>query len=197
MDATIILGKIMKINNKTAINIITTIALIIIAVSWRIINHSLSLMPNLEIVTAASVLAALIIGMRGAILVPLATMIISDLIIGNSSIFLFTWGAFAVIGLASTILRRLNKNGTVQILGSFGFAIFSSFFFFFATNLGVWLQGWYPMTASGLVTCFTLAVPFYRTMLIGNIIIVPVATATWQIVHSHLLNRQSTVSTTI
>ncbi len=187
----------MKKNSKTTTNILIIAALIIAAVSWRIINHNLSLAPNLEIVTAVSVLAALIIGLRGAIFVPLVTMIISDLIIGNSSIFIFTWGSFAVIGLASMILRRLNKNGASLIFGSLGFAIFSSFFFFFATNLGVWLQGWYPMTFAGLATCFTLAVPFYRTMLIGNIIIVPVATAAWQIVSSRMLSRQSTVSAKI
>ena len=170
---------------QTLKKILIASCLIMVATAWRIINHSYSLAPNLELVTAVSVLAAIIIGLRAAIAVPLATMIISDLIIGNSSIFVFTWSSFAIIGLCALMLKRFNSKPKAQIIGSAGFAVASSFFFFFATNFGVWLQGWYPATMSGLATCFTLAIPFYRTMLIGNMIIVPAAVLGWQLISSH------------
>lgn len=178
-------------NTQTLKKIIIASILIAVAVAWRIINHSYSLAPNLELVTMVSVLAAVIIGIRAAIAVPLATMIISDVIIGNSSIFMFTWGSFAVIGLGAMLLRKFNNKPKTQILSSVGFAIASSFLFFFVTNLGVWLQGWYPATMAGLVTCFTLAVPFYRTMLIGNIIIIPSAVLAWQVVKSYQIARST------
>ena len=163
-------------------NISLTIILVTLAVGWRIVNNKYQIAPNLEIITAVSVLAAITIGWRAALIVPIASMMISDIFIGNSSIFMFTWVSFAVIGLGATFLRKFNKRPKSQILYSFGFAVASSFTFFLVTNFGVWLQGWYPATISGLVNCFVMAVPFYRTMLIGNIILVPSTVMIWQLV---------------
>ena len=167
-------------------NLIKKIALLItlvaVAVSWRIVNHDFQIAPNLELITTASVLAAIVIGWQGAIIVPIASMILSDLIIGNTSIFVFTWSAFAIIGLGAMLLRKLNKQAKSQVLYSAGFAIISSLLFFLITNFGVWAQGWYAPTLAGLSQCFTLAIPFYRTMLIGNIILVPSAVAAWQLI---------------
>ena len=131
-------------------NIVKTVAfsalLIVLAVTWRVVNHQYGIAPNFEIVTAVSVLAALIIGLRAALIVPITTMITSDLIIGNSSIFVYTWSAFAIIGVSALVLRKLNNKPKMQILSSIGFAGASSFLFFIVTNFGVWAQGWYPAT---------------------------------------------------
>lgn len=180
-----------KQNIKT-IKYASIIALLtVLAVSWRIVNFNYTIAPNLEIVTSVTILAAVMLGFRAALIVPIATMIISDLFIGNSSIFVYTWGSFAVIGLGALLLRRLNKKPKLQILSSFGFAIASSFMFFVVTNFGVWLQGWYPMTLAGLIDCYVAAIPFYRTMLIGNLILIPTVVSIWQFVrirHSSVVN---------
>ena len=179
---------------KISIKKITLIiALIAIAVSWRIINHNYMIAPNFELVTVATVIAAITLGYKAAIAVPLTSMVISDLIIGNTSIFIFTWGAFLIIGMGAILLAKLNKKSKTQVLCSVGFAILSSFFFFALTNFGVWAQGWYPATWNGLAECFTLAIPFYRTMLIGNIIMIPAAVAAYQFVK----NRQAAKSLVI
>lgn len=182
-------------NKSKTILIITS--LIILAVSWRIINHSFQLAPNLELITVASVLAAVIIGWKAAIIVPISSMILSDLIIGNSSIFVFTWGAFALIGLGALLLKKLNSKPKSQIAYSFGFAVASSFAFFAITNFGVWSQGWYPATWAGLIDCYAVAIPFYRTMLIGNIIIVPAAVSMWQLVKARQISKNLVVDTLI
>jgi len=174
----------MKINIKYIRNIALIICFISIAIIWRVINHNLQIAPNLEIVTAISVLAAITMGWRVALIVPITTMIISDIFIGNSSIFMFTWGSFAIIGLSATILRKFNDKPKLQILSSIGFAAASSFIFFAITNLGVWLQGWYPTTLAGLIDCYAMAIPFYRTMLIGNLILVPSMITIWQLIKS-------------
>jgi len=166
------------------------IALIAVAIGWRIINHNYMIAPNFELVTVATVIAAIVLGYKAAIAVPLISMALSDLIIGNTSIFVFTWSAFLIIGLGAILLAKLNKKTKTQILCSVGFAVLSSFFFFALTNFGVWTQGWYPATWVGLVECFTLAIPFYRTMLIGNIIMVPAVVAAYQFVR----NRQAAKS---
>jgi hypothetical protein len=169
-------------NMKIVKFIAIAIALISVAVGWRIINNTYAIAPNLELVTTATVLAAIVLDWRGALIVPIASMIVSDLFIGNSSIFMFTWSAFTIIGIGALLLRKLNNKPKSQILASAGFAVASSFAFFVITNFGVWSQGWYTMTFAGLVECFTMAIPFYRTMLIGNIILVPAAVAVYQFV---------------
>lgn len=182
-------------NNISVKNIIFAICLVIVAVSWRIINHDYNIAPNLELVTTVSVIAAVTMGLRAALLVPINAMVLSDIIIGNSSIFVFTWTAFAIIGIGATLLKKLNDKPKKQILYSAGFAVVSSFLFFVATNFGVWLQGWYPATWAGLIDCYTLAIPFYRTMLIGNLILVPSAIAIWQLVKAHQTAKKSVVDT--
>ena len=37
------------------------------------------------------------------------------------------------------------------------------------SNLGVWLL-YYPKTIEGLIACFTLAIPFFATSLLGDVI---------------------------
>jgi len=184
-------------NTNNITKFLIVIALVATAIAWRIFNHDFQLVPNLEIVTAVSVIAALLIGWRAALAVPISTMIISDLFIGNSSIFIFTWGAFAVIGLGALLLRKLNDKPKSQVAFSLGFAVISSFFFFTITNFGVWLQGWYGPTFAGLVECFTLAIPFYRTMLIGNIIIVPIAVAAYQLIRIKSAQKDLVINSTI
>ena len=173
------------------------IALVAIAISWRIINHQYQFAPNLELVTLVSVLAAITLGWRAALLVPITTMAVSDAIIGNSIILVFTWGSFAAIGLGAIVLRKLNNKPKIQVVASTGFVIASSTFFFVVTNFGVWVQGWYPATWAGLITCYQMAIPFYRTMLIGNIIMVPVAVAALQVVRVRRAARLSVVNSLI
>lgn len=184
-------------NTKIIKQITVAIALICLAVGWRVINYNFHIAPNLEIVTTASVLAAIILGLRAGIIVPLATMILSDLVIGNSSIFIFTWSAFVIIGLSASLLRKFNKKPISQIVYSFGFAIAGSFTFFVVTNFGVWAQGWYPATWAGLADCFIMAIPFYRTMLIGNIILVPTAVGAWQLVRIRMASKDLVVDSLV
>jgi len=187
----------MNKNKTLIIKISLTIGLITMAVIWRIINHDNNFAPNLELITLATVLASVIVGMRASIIVPITSMIISDLIIGNSSIFIFTWGAFGLIGLGAILLRKLNNRPKKQILYSVGFVVISSFTFFLITNFGVWAQGWYPPTFAGLMTSYELAIPFYRTMLIGNLILVPVAVLVFQTVRSKIESKNLVINPSI
>lgn len=171
-----------KIDSRYMKKIILVICLIFLAVGWRIVNHNYNFAPNLELVTTASVLAVIILGWRAALVVPLTIMIVSDYIIGNSSIYIFTWSSFVIIGICAILLRRFTSRPKTQILYSVAFATTSSFLFFVVTNFGVWLQGWYLATWAGLIDCFISAIPFYRTMLIGNLILVPLSITILQLI---------------
>ena len=46
----------------------------------------------------------------------------------------------------------------------------ASLFFWLLTNLGVWLSaGYYPMTAQGLIFCYSMALPFLPAQLLSGI----------------------------
>ena len=78
-------------------DIIILLSFIILGVLSRTIFH---IAPNLEFITAFSLSAAYFMAnKRLSLAVPLFVMFFSDLIIGNSNIFLFTWSAFLVIAL--------------------------------------------------------------------------------------------------
>jgi hypothetical protein len=47
--------------------------------------------------------------------------------------------------------------------------LFASVLFYLATNLEVWwVSGLYPHTREGLISCFTLAIPFFRNSLLST-----------------------------
>lgn len=148
------------------------IVLVVLALAWRLFNYQLMIAPGLELVTAVSLVAAVMLPRRAALVVPLAIMSAGDLVLGNSPILAFTWSAFALIGLSGLILKRWQKGRL--ILASIAGGALSAFFFFAYTNFGVWLtSGMYAHTWAGLVDCYVMALPFYRMNLIGNLIAVP------------------------
>lgn len=62
------------------------------------------------------------------------------------------------------------------MLASLGAGVAGSVFFFLFTNFGVWLLNdgtMYAKTWAGLVECYVMGLPFYRTMLLGNMVLVP------------------------
>ncbi len=81
---------------------------------------------------------------------------------GFYSGFLFTYLGFAMY----YILGQLTKSNTKHQLLALPAA---SFLFFLLSNLGVWYY-WYPHTLDGLLTCYTLAIPFYRNTLLGDLV---------------------------
>jgi len=157
------------------LKIILAIILIIAGVVGRFILVSYVGIPNLEIITALALISGIYLGGVYAVLVPLSIIFLSDLIIGNNYIFIFTWTAFAVIGFAGIMYRKYKTpNSKFQILNSFYLAIGSSIFFYLYTNFGWWLMsGMYEYSLSGLMRCYWMAIPFFRNNLIGNLIFVP------------------------
>jgi hypothetical protein len=62
-----------------------------------------------------------------------------------------------------------------------GGAVSSVAIYFLLSNLGVWYM-WsetYPRTSGGLLECFTMALPFARGTIVGNLLIAPVLFLAW------------------
>ena len=154
-----------------------------ILISFSILFRTLwHLAPNVEFVTAASLLASFYLGKRYAVLVPFISIVASDLIIGNSNIYLFTWTGFLIIGVLAIIFEKLRKiknlAGVKKIALGLSFGLVSSLWFYLFTNFGVWfLDSWgmYPKTLTGLISCYIAGIPFLQLNLIGNMVFIPLS----------------------
>lgn len=143
--------------------IIFAIIIISLGILFRTRWH---LYPNMEFVTAATLLSAVYLGRKWAILVPIIIMGFSDYFIGNTNIFIFTWSGFILMGLMARNIAPW-KN-----------AVLASLFFYFWTNFGVWaldFYGMYSKDLSGLLRCYYMGLPFLRFNLVGNLIFVPLS----------------------
>ncbi len=142
--------------------------LILVAALSRLLPHP----DNFTPIAAMALVGGVYLEKRYALIIPLVALIISDLFIGFHNTILFVYGSFIIIGLLGIWLKSHKK--PLPIIGT---ALFSSSLFFIITNFGVWLTGggwFYPKTWAGLVECYTMAIPFYRNTLAGDLIYVAV-----------------------
>ena len=118
--------------------------------------------PNFTSLLALSFYVPALLGIRylPALIVSFA---ITDLFIGFHGVTLFTWGSVLFIGL-------LSKYFVKSILSRITGALIGACAFFIVTNFGVWSMGGYGYTANGLITCYTLAIPFFAYSLISTFI---------------------------
>jgi len=78
---------------------------------------------------------------------------------------IFVYGSLALIVWMGFALRRTPKMIAPPLM-----ALGASTLFFITTNFGVWLvSGIYPLTLSGLATCYIAALPFFGNQLIGDL----------------------------
>ena len=132
------------------------VSFVLIAALTRLIPHP----PNFAPITAMSLFAGAYFTKKHlAYLVPILAMVISDLFLGFYTISIFVYLSFALI----TWLGQQKNKVTPKLV------LLGSISFFVISNLGVWLL-YYPKTIEGLIACFTLAIPFFATSLLGDVI---------------------------
>ncbi len=133
------------------------------------ITQPLFMMDLFFLIAVISILSGLILGGVYTFLVPISAMAISDVILGNNWILLFTWSGFAIIGLLFFALKSKNKFTVKKTPLLFGTSIGSVLLYDLWTNFGSYL-GWYPHTMNGLTLCFTVALPFMLWHLLSTTI---------------------------
>jgi len=141
---------------------ILEILLVSAAVFSRLIPHA----PNFTAIGAVALFAGYLFKTRReALAVALASMLISDFIIGFHSTIIWVYGAFALIALLG---RTLTKFSWFKALG---LNIGAAALFFVVTNFGVWVStSLYPHTIEGLSLCFVAAIPFFGNTLSSQMI---------------------------
>ncbi|MCK4364722.1 MAG: hypothetical protein KAW45_01590 [Thermoplasmatales archaeon] len=123
------------------------------------ISQPMFMMDMFFLIAIIAILSGLLLGSYYAFFVPVSVMLITDIIIGNNYIFLFTWSGFAIIGLVALILKTKNKVTIQKTPLIFGAGIGSVLLYDIWTNFGCWL-GWYPKSLEGLALCYTAGLPF-------------------------------------
>jgi len=133
-----------------------------LAVLARLVPH----VPNFTPIAAMALFGGAYLNRRYAILVPLAALLLSDLFIGFYSplVMVSVYGSFVLTGVVGLWLKK-RRNPKNVIFAAIG----ASVLFFLVTNFAVWLGGWYPKNLAGLLECYTMALPFFRNTILGNL----------------------------
>ena len=95
------------------------------------------------------------------IAIPIVAMFISDVIIGFYSYQFVIYSSILAIALVSPMHKNYVRLGVMAVGGSV--------WFFITTNFAEWMiWDYYPKTIEGLITCYTLAIPFFKNTLIST-----------------------------
>lgn len=102
---------------------------------------------------------------RIAFAVPLFAMMLSDIFIGNGFSMLVYAGFVAMVACGFLIKGKINFQNVVlaSFVSAGVFFLITNFSFFYPATL-------YPRDFSGVIASYTAALPFFRNMLLGNLV---------------------------
>jgi len=103
--------------------------------------------------------------------------------------YLVTWAWYAAVIILGGLLLR-SKTSIARVASG---ALLASTSFFVASNYAVWAGqvGMYPHTLSGLMACYTAALPFYRNDLVSTAIVAGLAFGVPELLRQHQANKQA------
>lgn len=169
--------------NSRMQGIVATV-LIVGAVLSRLIPHPMNVAP----ITALALFGGVYFDKRIAPVLPLLALLVSDYFIGFYEGIEFTYLAFIISVFAGMWLK---SRKTVPM--TLGVTIGSSVVFFIVSNFGVWFSGLiYPKTFNGLIECYTLALPFFRNSLFGDLLYVAVMFGVYELVLKYVPKAEAT-----
>lgn len=137
---------------------------IVVIVLSRIIPHP----PNATATGAIALFTARYAGSKYAIATIVIAMLLSDIVLGfyQPALMALVYGSFIFITALGLLIPM--RHGVIIPTA---LSVIGSGIFFIITNLGVWaFSGMYPLTLAGLSTAYTLALPFYGYMLLGDML---------------------------
>jgi len=148
---------------STRNSLIIALSLIIVGVSGRLLPHPWNMTP----ITAIALFSTTYLSLRYSLAVFFLTMVVADFFLGTYQwqIMLAVYTSFALAGVIGLLIRKKVSFGKVA-LGT----IASSLLFFIVTNWAVWQFGsMYTHTFGGLMQSYTMAIPFFKNSLIGDL----------------------------
>jgi hypothetical protein len=142
--------------------------IIVLAALARLVPHP----PNVTPIAAMALFGgAYLANRRVAFVLPIAAMLLSDLVLGYflyGRTLLFSQPVVYACILATVAIGTLVKDRRSPLqVGSA--TLVSSILFYVVTNFAVWGGSHlYPHTGAGLAYCYLAAIPFFRNSLIGD-----------------------------
>ena len=151
--------KIFQIHRKE----IFPISLILILALARLMPHP----PNFTPIIAVAIMSSYFFkNIYLSLATLLISMLLSDIFIGFYSHIFFVYLSLCLI---TFIFFKVNLQINYKNLFIFGF--FGSLIFYLISNFGVWiLSDLYEKNLSGLITCYFLAVPFFKNTFFSTLI---------------------------
>lgn len=151
-------------------NILLAAGLILMASLARVVNTEMHLY-NLAPVAALGLFSGAVIkDKRVAYLLPLLAMLLADLYFqfftstqgfyGGAQWFVY--GGMALVTLLGTAMHKVNP------LKVAGFSLMGSLVFFIVSNFGCYVSGMWGGGIHGLVTTYTMALPFFKNTIAGD-----------------------------
>ena len=139
------------------------IVMIVTGAMMRLIPH----WPNFTPIAAIALFGGTFVKRKDlAFLIPVAAMLLSDLILGFHSTMLPVYLSFiAIVAFGLVLQRRLTVVNTLLA------SLAASFFFYLVTNFASWTSGLmpYPMNASGLMQSYIAGLPFLFNGVLGDL----------------------------
>ena len=144
------------------LNLAVFILIVIAAIASRFIPHPF----NFTAVGAVALFSGAVMSdKRFAYLVPLIILFISDLILKFHFSMVPVYGCFAITVWIGSMLKQTRWYSIA------GASLISSVIFFLITNLPFWYLDLqlYPMTISGTLESYKMALPFFRNQVLGDL----------------------------
>lgn len=137
--------------------------MIFAGVMMRLIPH----WPNFTPIAAIALFGGTFLKRKDlAFLVPVAAMLVSDLIIGFHTTMLPVYLSFIAIVAFGLILQK-----RLTVINTLSASLGASILFYLVTNFASWTSGFmpYPMNAAGLMQSYIAGLPFLFNGILGDL----------------------------
>ena len=145
-------------------DVLMALFLIGLCVVARLLMH----VPNVSPVAAAALFAGMMLRHRPlALAVPLAGMLIGDMLVGfyHWQVMIVVYAAMALPAAAGILMRHARVSRVVVPA-----VLACSLLSFIATNFAVWaFAGLYSLDTAGLIQCYIAALPFLKYTIAGDL----------------------------
>ncbi len=146
---------------KRTDKILAFLGVIVLSAFMRMLPHP----PNMAPIAGLALFSGVFIGGPLAFVLPLASMLLSDLVLGFHSAMFYVYGSFLLIVILGKLLGKKQNAGKLVLA-----ALSSSLLFFVITNFGVWASSnMYPHNFAGLLDAYIMGLPFLRNTVIGDL----------------------------
>jgi len=166
--------------------VLLIIFLAALGIYYRLTPHPANFSP----IGAIALFSGVYLTKKWSIVLPLGIMLFTDLFLG-----FYEWqtmlAVYGCLALSFWLGSKLRANKNFINLASSGLAM--SVVFFVITNLAVWaFSSWYPHNWSGLLLNYTLAIPFFRNSLLGDVFFMSALFGGYEFFRSALARQQRT-----